>query len=382
MGFIDRPQNVSWRKAVFQVHLWSGVIVALYIAAISISGSILVFETNLLDHRPKLARQDVPHGIDYSKVVNAAQNAFVGEPLASIDMRTNDRRIVAIVLKAGERQRTVYVNSASNEVVGSYVQEQRHGLLLWLEDFHNQLAGGRTGAIVNGAGGGILALLSITGIIIWWPGIRNWQRALGVNWKARWVRINYDLHGAVGFWTLLFVGMWGATGAYFVFPQRVQKVFGLFQQEKLAPISNWQPGHKLLPAGDYVSSARRAAGNDKLAFLYMDVFRPNGQVTAFLSANPAVPLTLLEEVVHMDPATAKVLQVEGTREWSLSERIMLATYSIHFGDFGGVYSKALWVVLGLTPAVLAVTGCLMWWNRFLSKKWRTVFADRNKLQVY
>lgn len=367
---------------MFQVHLWSGVIVALYVAAISISGSILVFETNLLDNRPKPVQNDVTHNIDYSKVVGAAQNAFHGEPVASVDMRTNDRRIVSIVLKAGEHQRTVYVDSASNKVVGWYIQEQRHGVLLWLEDFHNQLAGGRTGGIVNGVGGAILALLCASGIVIWWPGIRNWQRALGVNWRARWVRINYDTHSAVGFWTVLFVGMWGATGAYFIFPQAVQKAFGLFQQEQLAPISKWQPGQKLLPAGIYVDTAIRAVGDTKLAFLYMDVFRPHGQVTAFLSPHPAVPLTLLEEVVHIDPATGKVLQVEGTREWSLPERIMLATYSIHFGDFGGVYSKVLWVVLGLSPAVLALTGCLMWWNRYLSKKWRTLFEDRKKLPVY
>jgi uncharacterized iron-regulated membrane protein len=382
MGFIDRPQNVSWRKAVFQVHLWSGVIVALYIAAISISGSILVFETNLLDERPKLLQNDVPHEIDYSKVVSAAQNAFAGEPVASVDMRTGDRQIVTVVLKAGEHQRTVYVNAASNEVVGTYIQEQRHGLLLWLEDFHNELASGRTGGIVNGIGGAILALLCATGIIIWWPGIQSWRRALGVNWKARWVRINYDLHSAIGFWMLLFVLMWGATGAYFIFPQAVQNAFGLFQQEKLAPVTSWRPGQKLLSAGDYVNAAKRAVPNEKLAFLYMDVFRAHGQVTAFLNTHPSVALTLHEEVVHMDPGTAKILLVEGTREWSFAERIMLATYSVHFGDFGGVYSKVLWSVLGLTPAVLAITGCLMWWNRYLSKQWRAAFAQRKKLPVY
>lgn len=43
---------------------------------------------------------------------------------------------------------------------------------------------------------------------------------------------------------------------------------------------------------------------------------------------------------------------------------------LHFGTFGGVWSKALWVVLGLAPSVLFVTGSVMWWNRVLSKKWR------------
>ncbi len=378
MGFIDRPQNVPWRKAVFQVHLWSGVIVALYIAAISISGSILVFETNLLDNRPHLAKDvGLSHEIDYSKAVGAAQKAFPGEAVTSVNMQTNDRRIVTVVLKAGQRQRTVYVASASNKVLDSYIQEQRHGVLLWLEGFHNELASGRTGGVVNGIGGSILALLCLTGIVIWWPGIRNWQRALGVQWRARWVRINFDLHSAVGFWTFLFVGMWGATGAYFIFQQPVQNMLGLYQAEKSAEVSTWKPGGTLLPAGVYVSAAKRAVGKGDLALLYMDTFRPQGQVSAFLTPHPARPLTLQEEVVHMDPATAKVLQVEGSREWSVGEKFMLATYSIHFGDFGGTYSKAVWTVLGLMPAVLAISGILMWWNRYLSKKWRTL-SERQK----
>ena len=40
---------------------------------------------------------------------------------------------------------------------------------------------------------------------------------------------------------------------------------------------------------------------------------------------------------------------------------------LHFGDFG-VVMKLVWVHMGVVPALLAVTGALMWWNRVLSKK--------------
>jgi uncharacterized iron-regulated membrane protein len=366
------------------VHLWSGIIVGLYVMAISISGSILVFETNLMDERPHLAQHprqaNRSETIDYTKVVAAAQKSFNGEALASIDMRTNDRRVVALVLKTGNRQRTVYVDAVSNKVIGSYIQEQRHGILLWLEDFHNQLAGGRTGGVINGIGGAVLTLMCVTGLVIWWPGIKNWQRAILVQWKARWARINYDLHSAIGFWTVAFVTIWGATGAYFVFSQPIQAALGMFQS-KPSKISPWIPGQRLLPAGTYVNTAMRAFGDADLAYLYMDVFRPHGQVTAFLSRDPAVPLTLLEDIVYMDPATGNVLQMEGTRTWSVPERIAMATYSIHFGDFGGTSTKVLWVVLGLAPALLAVSGYLMWWNRYASKKWQSLLRREQRVSA-
>ena len=36
---------------------------------------------------------------------------------------------------------------------------------------------------------------------------------------------------------------------------------------------------------------------------------------------------------------------------------------LHFGYFGGLVTKILWFILGLTPGVLALTGTWMWWKR-------------------
>ena len=42
-----RPQTVWARKALFQIHLWSGIAVGLYLLVISVSGSVLVFRIEL-----------------------------------------------------------------------------------------------------------------------------------------------------------------------------------------------------------------------------------------------------------------------------------------------------------------------------------------------
>ncbi len=53
-------------------------------------------------------------------------------------------------------------------------------------------------------------------------------------------------------------------------------------------------------------------------------------------------------------------------------------YYLHFGNFGDWEVKALWVVLGLAPPFLFVTGALMWWNRVLSREAR---ASRQRSAV-
>jgi uncharacterized iron-regulated membrane protein len=238
---------------------------------------------------------------------------------------------------------------------------------------HDELSGGRNGAIANGLGGLSLALMCISGIILWWPGKRIWTRALTINWRAKWRRINFDLHSAVGFWAFLFVAMWAITGAYFVFPDVIQRPLHLFQTPTSAKHSTWKPGQQWLPIDVYLTEAAAAFPKDQFAYLYMDLSRPQGQITVFLARNAARSLTLQEDIVYFDPATANILWTDSSDRWSTAERVLMACYSIHFGNFGGTASKVIWVIIGLALPLLTVTGYLMWWNRLLKKQWEVLF---------
>ena len=41
---------------------------------------------------------------------------------------------------------------------------------------------------------------------------------------------------------------------------------------------------------------------------------------------------------------------------------------LHFGRFGGWFTKVIWTLVGLVPPVMFVTGLLMWWNRVIRPK--------------
>jgi uncharacterized iron-regulated membrane protein len=47
-----------------------------------------------------------------------------------------------------------------------------------------------------------------------------------VNWRSFFARFTWDLHSALGFWSFLFVLMWGISGFYFCFPQAVNALSG------------------------------------------------------------------------------------------------------------------------------------------------------------
>ncbi len=377
MGYIDHPQKVGWRKAIFQVHLWARTIIGGYVIVMSLSGSALVFEKELTDDAPALppvatmARQ-----YDYGRLVDCATRNHPGERLESVEVRSASPGVARVQLNSGARHRMVYVDSATCAVAADVIVETRHPILPVLENLHNELLGGRTGAQVSGAGAALLTLMCLTGMVLWWPGKKTWRRAVRVNFQAGWRRINFDLHSAFGFWAFAFVLMWASSGTYFIFPDAFQRALGLFTESTHARPSSWMPDRKMLDIDVFIDKARRIFPDSKLSLLYMDVSRPHGQVSVFLSKNPAVPLILLEDIVRFDPATGEVLQTESSQRWTLGERLALGSYSIHFGDFGGRLTKSLWVLLGLIPSFLAVTGYWMWWNRLLSKKWALLTGHR------
>src|SRR5258708_13138734 len=62
MAFVEqwlrRPQNVWLRRALFQIHLWTGIGTGLYVLLVSVSGSAIVFRNELSNSpsvRPKAA---------------------------------------------------------------------------------------------------------------------------------------------------------------------------------------------------------------------------------------------------------------------------------------------------------------------------------------
>ena len=96
----------------------------------------------------------------------------------------------------------------------------------WIVDLHENLLFGTKGRFLNGVGAICLVLLCLTGAVIWWPGFSNWRRALTVNWRSFFARFTWDLHSALGFWSFIFVLMWGISGFYFCYPQTVNALSG------------------------------------------------------------------------------------------------------------------------------------------------------------
>jgi uncharacterized iron-regulated membrane protein len=121
------------------------------------------------------------------------------------------------VERGGERQERLF-NPYTGADIGPALPAKVKALD-WVSELHDELLFEERGRVVNAIGSSLVTLLAFTGLIVWWPGVRNWRRSLIVKRKSSWIRFNWDLHSALGFWTFLLLAMWGLTGIYLAYPE-------------------------------------------------------------------------------------------------------------------------------------------------------------------
>ena len=216
-----QPQGTWLRKALFQVHLWTGLGVGLYVVVISLTGSVLVYRSELRQRFDPQPRTVSVAGTRLSPdaLIAATRQVF---PEAEIEVWTEpDDPALAVTMSVEDRgsgRDLLLFDPYTGAYLGNSLPVGWR-LTTWTLDLHDNLLGGDTGRTVNGVGAVLLAVLSLTGLVIWWPGIDGWRRALVVDWRANWRRVNWSVHSAFGFWTMLFIFMWAFTGIYLAFPE-------------------------------------------------------------------------------------------------------------------------------------------------------------------
>jgi uncharacterized iron-regulated membrane protein len=267
----------------------------------SVTGSVLVYRNELYraaTPEPIISKDSGPRLTD-DQLREAARYLYPGYRVVNIGRAPNPDQAVNVWLSRGDVIKKRLFDARSGIDLGNSFTTG-FWLVSELLDLHDNLLAESTGRIVNGAGAAAMLTLTLTGISIWWPGIRTWRRSLILSRAAGWKRLNWQLHSMIGFWTVGFILLFGLSGLYLCIPERFQEL-----ADWLEPPTAANAGLRI---GDSVTYW--------LAYLHFG--RING--IGIPCSGPGV----------CDQTT-----------------------------------KAIWAVFGLVPAVMFVTGAIMWWNRVL-----------------
>ena len=300
---VRRPRTVFLRKACFQIHLWIGLAIGLYVVVLSLTGSALVFRVEM-DRafgpaRPAIdrtARVQSPE-----ELAAAARRAYSGFTVERVGIVQRRSPVVQVSLRRGGDTIERVFNAYTGEDLGDPFPMASRALL-WVTTLHDDLLmqAGQRGRFWNGIGSILTTLMCLTGAVVWWPGIVSWRRGVSIKRRSTWPRFNFDLHSALGFWFITMIAIWAVSGIYLSFPTPFMDVV------------DWFAGPQ-------------------------DRERP----------------------------------VDVALSWLVR---------LHFGRWRSHTLKVVWVVIGLIPAVMFVTGAIMWWNRVV-RKLRTARASRPALRL-
>ena len=299
--WVQHPQKMWLRKALFQVHLWSGISFGLYIFMISVTGSVLVYRNELyVAATPELivSKGSGPRLTD-SQLAEAAIRSYPGYRVVKIVRALNPDQAVDVWLAWRNETKKRLFDPRSGRDLGNSIPTGVW-LVSKLMELHDDLLAGQKGRKVNGIGALASLVLAVTGLTIWWPGLNRWRRSLTLHRGVGWKRFTWDLHSMAGFWSLGFVLMIGLSGIYLSIPEEFQAF-----ADWLEPPTAANAGFRIVDSAIYW-----------LAYLHFG--RING--IGIPCSGPGL----------CDQTT-----------------------------------KAAWAVFGLAPAAMFVTGAIMWWNRVL-----------------
>lgn len=292
-GWLRQPQRVWLRRASFQVHLWIGLAIGLYIVMLSITGSVLVYRNELdrffaTPRPPYDAKATV---LTSDQLRSIAQRLYPDYTITHVGERISRRNpTLEVGFERGAEKKARLFNPYTGEELGDSVTQGEY-FVLWLARLHDELLFGHPGRFWNGVLSAVATVLFLSGLVVWWPGIGKWRRSLIVKRGVGWKRFNWDLHSALGFWLFLFMLMWGVSGFYLGVPEPFSHIVDSFSNPD--------------------------------AFLGE---RPGDVVLSWLAR-------------------------------------------LHFGRWRNMpWLKAFWAFVGLVPALMFVTGVVMWWNRVLRRR--------------
>ena len=275
IDWLRHPQGVWLRKALFQIHLWTGLGVGLYIVMISVTGSVLVYRSELrrtFNPEPRVVAASGPR-LSEEALIETTRRTY---PDHAVEVWTNPddptHAVTMSVRQSGGERQQQFFDPYTGEYLGNALPAGWR-LTTWLLDLHDNLLAGETGRAVNGVGAILMVMLSVTGAIIWWPGVQGWRRSLLIDVRANWRRLNWSLHSACGVWTLLFIFMWGVTGTYLAYPEPFAAVVDYLQ-----PLEedNFDPrvGDTVLYWFAYLHFGRFGGWSTKLAWALVALIPP------------------------------------------------------------------------------------------------------------
>ncbi len=382
MGDLAKP---GLRRLWFQFHKWIGILLAIVLIPLALTGSALVWH-DALDTKlnpQRYAVSGTPGTLPPSAYVAAARPRIAADDRVSTLRYPEEGGPVIVTAVRGRpdggarrgppARVNVWLNPADARVLD--VADGNAGPIRWMHNFHGSLLVPGVGRQIVGWLGVAMLVSALTGLWLWWPAAGSIRRAF------RWRRgndVETNLHHQIGFWIALPLAMLSLTGAWISFPAFFGALTGAPAQQRGGPggMGGGGPDRfraKPLAAPRLTPDAALAAATAEADGAPVSIGWPTDAMPTWRigfareGARPA-EVTVDDETGEVDRARNRRGANAGTA------RLMR---QLHDGSNMGLAWQIVIFLGGVAPAVLGITGIIMWLR---TRAWRGEVARRQKAQ--
>lgn len=397
------------KKIFRKIHLWLSVPFGLIITLVCFSGAMLVFENEAnewfrrdLYYVETVKGSPLPMDKLLEKVATTLPDSVA---VTGVSISSDPGRAYQVSLSK-PRRASLYVDQYTGEVKG---KSERSGFFMFMFRMHRWLLDSMNpgnegifwGKMIVGVSTLLLVFVLISGIVIWWPRTRKaLKNSLKITATKGWRRFWYDLHVAGGMYALIFLLAMALTGLTWSFPwyrTAFYKVFGVEVQQRAAQGHEQKSDAQKRDTKLAAHREKKREGNDVRKGERSR--RPeNNHSDMYLVTSPFVYWQeIYDKLRRQNPEYKQISISSGTASVSFnrfgnqraSDRYSFNTdngeftetslyqhqdksgkirgwiYSVHVGNWGGMFTRILTFIAALLGAALPLTGYYLWIKRLI-----------------
>ncbi|MCP3412092.1 PepSY domain-containing protein [Bradyrhizobium sp. CCGB01] len=367
------------KRVLFEVHSIAGLVLALLLALIALTGAIMSFEDEIADHlnagMMQVAPRQTPALMPDELVARLKATQDVGK-VAAVRLSSDPAAAVHVRFgrdEQGGRPASLYVDPYDASVLGSPRGEEFFAtvrrLHRWLLIPGDAKGWGRQ--ITGVAALGLIVML-ISGLVLRWPrrasSVKMWLKPnLGLGGRG----LHRSLHAVIGTWVLPVYLVMTLTGLWYSFDWYKDGVVWLLSRPQVAA-AKMQPK---APRAAGRAEPAQPIGFDQAWTTFQH--EEGGRFSRALLTLPASPGTVLRirswgkdstldttrDEFRVDGVTGQVVSAERYADKTFGEKIIANVLDIHRGAFLGWPGKLAFMIAAALMPLFAVTGVLLYLSR-------------------
>jgi uncharacterized iron-regulated membrane protein len=387
MSKLLRPKrkNESYFNYIMSVsHLWLGLLTSVILIITCISGCLYAFKNQIEDFSNRHTIYTVSTGTSQfpiDSLVAKFESRYGKMTRIVLPESGSDR---AVQLSAGERGASI--TACYNANTGDFIGlkgNSTDGFFSFVLDLHRNLLLGEAGKMIVGVAVlGFLVLL-LSGLVLWFPKkLKQIKKGLTVKLKAKFYRLNYDLHNVLGFYSTVLLLFIALTGLYVSFSWvKNAMIVGLGGESIVITADNSELKAKLADSFNSLLNAVATSKPTEEAVSLETILEKTNQLypekgtTVISVANDELKIV---SVLKYDRNNWLNFYVPNKAEFNqqgnlmkelryanlpLHKQFMAVAKPLHTGEIMGLGSIIVYFIVSLIGASLPVTGFIIWWKK-------------------